>query len=59
LKKIRDSKRSEASADNVYKSSLWYFNELLFHVHQNTPDQSRSTLDEENKSYDNEENTVS
>jgi hypothetical protein len=59
LKKVRDSKRSGASADEVYKPSLWYFNELLFLVDQDTPDRSRSTLDEENGGYDNEENTVS
>jgi hypothetical protein len=53
--KMKSSKRSGASADEVYKPSLWYFNELLFIVDQDTPDQSRSTQDEKYESYDNEE----
>jgi len=44
LKKVNDSKRSGASGDDVYAPSLWYFNELMFLVDQETPDQSVSTL---------------
>jgi hypothetical protein len=48
VEKVRDSKRSGASADYVYEPLLWYFNELLFLVDQDSPDESRSTLHEEN-----------
>jgi hypothetical protein len=59
LRKVRNSKRMGASANDVYEPSLWYFNELLFLVEQGIPNRGRSTLDEENEGYDNEENTVS
>jgi hypothetical protein len=44
LKKVNDSKRSGTSADDLYVPSLWYYNELLFLVDQETPDKSSSTL---------------
>jgi hypothetical protein len=44
LKKVNDSKRSGSSGDDVYAPSLWYFNELMFLVDQEMPDQSVSTL---------------
>ena len=44
LKKVNDSKRSGTSADDLYVPSLWYYNELLFLVDQETPDKSLSTL---------------
>jgi hypothetical protein len=49
VEKLRDSKRSWASADYVYKQLLWYFNELLFLLDQDTPVQSRSTVHEGNE----------
>jgi hypothetical protein len=44
LKKVNDSKRSGTSADDLYIPSLWYYNELLFLVDQETPDKSLSTV---------------
>jgi hypothetical protein len=44
LKKVNDSKRSGTSADDLYVPSLWYYNELLFLVGQETPDKSLSTV---------------
>ncbi|KAL4104010.1 hypothetical protein QTP88_019323 [Uroleucon formosanum] len=44
LKKVNDSKRSGAGSDDVYVPSLWYFNELMFLVDQETPDTSESTF---------------
>jgi hypothetical protein len=48
VEKVGVSKRSGASTDYVYEPSLWYFNELLFLVDQDTPGQSSYTLHEEN-----------
>jgi len=44
LKKVNDSKQSGTSADNLYIPSLWYYNELLFLVDQETADKSLSTV---------------
>jgi hypothetical protein len=44
LKKVNNSKRSGTSANNLYIPSLWYYNELLFLVDQETPDKSLSTV---------------
>jgi hypothetical protein len=44
LKKVNDSKRSGTSADDLYVPSLWYYNELLFLVDQETPDRSWPTV---------------
>ncbi|KAG8235926.1 hypothetical protein J437_LFUL014282 [Ladona fulva] len=43
LKKVNESKKSGASANDVYVPSLWYFCELMFLVDQETPDASDST----------------
>ncbi|XP_023703298.1 uncharacterized protein LOC111862274 [Cryptotermes secundus] len=43
LKKVNESKKSGASANDVYVPSLWYFGELMFLVDQETPDDSIST----------------
>ena len=44
LKKVNDSKRSGPSANNLYVPSVWYYNELLFFVDQETPDKSLWTI---------------
>jgi CO dehydrogenase/acetyl-CoA synthase gamma subunit (corrinoid Fe-S protein) len=60
LKKVNDSKRSSAGSDDVYVPSLWYFNELMFLVDQETPDTSELTFAVDN-AVDNEngQNSVS
>lgn len=52
LKKVNDSKRSGAGSDDIYVPSLWYFNNLMFLVDQETPDTSESTFN----AVDNENN---
>lgn len=42
LKKVNDSLRSGTGVDDVYTSSLWYFNNLLFTKDQETPTRSFS-----------------
>jgi hypothetical protein len=44
LKKVNDSKRSGTPVDDLYVPSLWYYNELLFLVDQETPDKSLSAV---------------
>jgi len=41
---VNDSKRSGPSANDLYIPSLWYYNELLFLVDQETPDKNSSTV---------------
>jgi hypothetical protein len=43
LKKVNESKKSGASANDVYVPSLWYFGELMFLVDQETPGACNST----------------
>jgi hypothetical protein len=40
LRRVRDSKRSGSSADDVYKPTLWYFDLLLFTADQENPRKS-------------------
>ena len=44
LKKVKDSTRSGAGADEIYDPSLWCFDALLFLTDQETPASSRSTI---------------
>ena len=44
LKKVEDSERSGAGADQVYEPTLWYFHALTFLNDQEIPAKSRSTL---------------
>ncbi|GFO50157.1 hypothetical protein PoB_007666200 [Plakobranchus ocellatus] len=44
LKKINDSQKSGAGTAEVYESSQWCFNALLFLVDQETPAPSTSTI---------------
>ena len=44
LKKLSDSQKSGAGADDVYEPSLWYFDALIFLRDQETPAQSQSTI---------------
>lgn len=45
LKKIKDSQRSGAGEDEVYKPHLWYFDHLVFITDQETPREGISSLD--------------
>ncbi|CAI6377104.1 unnamed protein product [Macrosiphum euphorbiae] len=47
LKKINDSKRSGAGADNVYEPSSWVFEELTFLTNLEKPVESYSSINEE------------
>lgn len=46
MKKISESKRSGASADEVYSPQLWYYSLLLFLKDQETPRKSATNMDE-------------
>jgi hypothetical protein len=52
LRRVRDSKRSGLSADDVYKPTLWYFDLLLFTADQDIPRKSKSNLEEETEDVD-------
>lgn len=45
-KKCNESTKSGASADEVYKPTLWYFDLFNFLGDQDTPRESRSNMDE-------------
>jgi len=47
LKKINDSKRSGAGADDVYEPSSWVFEELTFLTNLEKPVESYSSINEE------------
>lgn len=47
-KKIENSKTSGTSTDEIYTSSLWYFDEMLFVLDQDLPRESCSNLDNVN-----------
>ncbi|KAK9872912.1 hypothetical protein WA026_021763 [Henosepilachna vigintioctopunctata] len=49
LKKIKDSKKSGAGAEEIYQSTLWYFDAMSFLVDQETPSDSISTIDYEHE----------
>lgn len=44
LKKIKDSIRSGADAEDVYVPSTWMYEELKFLADCETPDRSKSTV---------------
>jgi hypothetical protein len=44
-KNVRESKKSEAGADDIYHPNLWYFSDLLFLKDQETPWRSVSNVD--------------
>ena len=44
LKKVQDSMKSGASMDDVYESTLWYYDEMGFLQDQETPARSTSTI---------------
>ena len=52
LRRVRESKRSGASGDDVYKPTLWYFDLLWFTADQENPRKSKSNLDEEAEDVD-------
>jgi len=52
LRRVRDSKGSGLSADDVYKPTLWYFDLLLFTANQDIPRKSKSNLEEETEDVD-------
>lgn len=47
LRKVRESSRSGASADESYKPTLWYFDLLSFTAEQENPRESKSNLEED------------
>jgi len=52
LRRVRDSKRSGMSADDVYKPTLWYFDLLLFTADQDIPRKGKGNLEEETEDVD-------
>jgi hypothetical protein len=52
LRRVRDSKRSGLSADDIYKPTLCYFDLLLFMADQDIPWKSKSNLAEETEDVD-------
>ncbi|KAL1488693.1 hypothetical protein ABEB36_014492 [Hypothenemus hampei] len=46
LKKIKDSQRSGAGADELQQPRLWYFNYLIFFRDQETPRETVSNIDD-------------
>lgn len=50
VSKVNKSIKSGAGEDEVYKPSLWYFDLLHFLYDQETPRQSRNTMDENEES---------
>ena len=52
LRRVRESKSSGASGDDVYKPTLWCFDLLLFTADQENPRKSKSNLDEEAEDVD-------
>ncbi|CAG4961431.1 unnamed protein product [Colias eurytheme] len=49
LKKVIDSQRSGRGTEDLYKSSLWYFDYMLFTKDQEVPTNSISNIDEDLK----------
>lgn len=47
-RKIENSKKSGASPDEIYTSSLWFFEEMMFVLDQDLPRESCSNLDDTN-----------
>ncbi|XP_064110271.1 uncharacterized protein LOC135218057 [Macrobrachium nipponense] len=47
LKKVENSKKSGAATDEVYRPSLWYYDQLLFLRDQETPRTSSSNIEED------------
>ena len=57
LKKVIDSEKSGAGIENVYESSLWYYDAMMFLRDQETPAPSRSSLDAETEGSIPDDNT--
>lgn len=49
LKKIKDSRKSGAGTEDLYESTLWYFDAMSFLVDQETPSESITTIDSEHR----------
>nr|CAD7198312.1 unnamed protein product [Timema douglasi] len=49
LKKKSDSKKSGAGAEEVYESTLWYFDSMKFPIDQETPSDSINTCKDESE----------
>nr|CAD7406610.1 unnamed protein product [Timema poppensis] len=49
LKKMNDSKKSGAGAEEVYESTLWYFDSMKFLIDQETPSDSINTCEDESE----------
>ncbi|KAG8330850.1 hypothetical protein J6590_054140 [Homalodisca vitripennis] len=47
MRKVRDSTRSGASADDTYTPTLWYFELMKFTAEQEQPRKTKSNLDED------------
>ena len=57
LKKVIDSERSGAGIEDMYESSLSYYDAMMFLRDQETPDKSRSLLDAETEGSIPDDNT--
>nr|CAD7417682.1 unnamed protein product [Timema poppensis] len=49
LKKMKDSKKSGAGAEEVYESILWYFDSMKFLINQETPSDYINTCEDESE----------
>lgn len=60
VKKIKESKRSGSSEEDVHKPNLWYYELLLFTLDQEEPTESFSNVEnsQDSEEVDNVENTI-
>ncbi|KAG8324361.1 hypothetical protein J6590_094309 [Homalodisca vitripennis] len=58
MRKVRDSTRSGASADNTYTPTLWYFELMKFTAEQEQPRKTKSNLDEDEENIVEEEGSI-
>ncbi|KAG8240517.1 hypothetical protein J6590_106751 [Homalodisca vitripennis] len=58
MRKVRDSTRSGASADDTYTPTLWYFELMKFTAEQEQPRKTKSNLDEDEENIIEEEGSI-
>ncbi|KAG8303942.1 hypothetical protein J6590_106210, partial [Homalodisca vitripennis] len=58
MRKVRDSTRSGASADDTYTPTLWYFELMKFTAEQEQPRKTKSNLDEDKENIVEEESSI-
>ncbi|KAG8329021.1 hypothetical protein J6590_097061 [Homalodisca vitripennis] len=58
MRKVRDSTRSGASADDTYTPTLWYFELMKFTAEHEQPRKTKSNLDEDEENIIEEEGSI-